>query len=420
MIIEHVKRTLRLLDELERFHARFWGIYRRQETREIGLKYLRGLMGSVERKNGWQMAEALGEATPDRMQRFLFGASWDADAARNKLQQFVIDELGDPDGIGIVDETGFLKKGTKSAGVGRQYTGTAGKIENCQIGTFLAYASVDGSVLIDRRLYMPKSWMDDRARCAGAKVPQTEVFQTKPEQARQMLEEAWSRGVPMRWVTGDEVYGNAPELRNAIESAGKSYVLAVSSSMRVRPLVQNKQKLLGNGRKQRATPADADVRTVAEVTRDLRTWERMCVTLGEKGPIIYDWAMLRIHEQVDKPDERAGWLLVRRSVSDPSEMAYYLSNAGLDVLCSTLARVASSRFKIELCFELAKGETGLDHYEARYFHSWHRHITMSMMALAFLVVVCGRATHIESAADTQHEKKRSPGAVNRSRDAQAA
>src|SRR5712691_1066797 len=216
-------------DSFEAFHARFAHLFARRETREQAAKYVRGLLAPVERKNGWQVAETVGDATPDRTQRLLYRVDWDADAARDILQDFVSETFGDPDGIGVVDETGILKKGTGSVGVQRQYSGTAGKVENCQVATVLTYATPKGHTFLDRRLYLPEEWCADPNRRAKAKVPPDVTFQTKPEQAIAMLEHAWARGVPMRWVTGDEVYGDSPRVREAIQASGRWYVLAVSS-----------------------------------------------------------------------------------------------------------------------------------------------------------------------------------------------
>jgi SRSO17 transposase len=399
--------TVRYRAEFDRFYERFDGVFSRSESREQGKKVLRGLLAPVERKNGWQVAEAIGDSDADKTQRLMYQVTWKADDARNELQAYVIDELGDEDAVGIVDETGFLKKGEGSAGVQRQYSGTAGKIENCQIATFLAYASATGCVLIDRRLYLPAVWTNDKTRCKKAKIPETVKFQTKPEQAREMLQAAWERKVPMRWVTGDEVYGNAPELRDAIDAAGKLYVLAVSSTCPVR-LVD--AKLLGNAGQNAVTTA-AEVLSGASKIK----FERMAVTLGEKGPIIYDWAVVRIFEQVDKRNGRSGWLLIRRSVSDPSEVAFYLSNADEKTPCGKLAKVAATRFNIEMCFKLGKGETGLDQYEVRHYHSWYRHITLSMMALAWLVITKHRLMQVEA----ETSPKKTSRTVVRSRSAQA-
>jgi len=382
-------------DDFEAFHARFAGLFARSEPREQAAKYMRGLMGSVGRKNGWQIAEAVGDKTPDPTQRLLYQAKWDADQARDELQLFVVETLGDEEGIGIVDETGFLKKGTKSVGVKRQYTGTAGKVENCQIGVFLAYATPKGQALLDRRLYLPQEWCDDAERRAEAKVPEEVEFQTKPEQAVEMLEHAWEQGVPMRWVTGDEVYGDSTEVRDAIkEEEGHTYVLAVSSNTpvwRERPAVEPPTQ--DTGGRPRTKPRLADdappLTTVAAVVAEWPEgqWHPLTVAEGEKGPRTYDWAHERVVESRDGLPGPDAWLLARRSLSDPTDIAYYLSNAPVDTPLLKLAQVASSRHVVEQVIEEGKGETGLDEYEVRYWPSWYRHITLSMMALAWLVSI---------------------------------
>ena len=214
--------------DFEAFHARFAHLFARCEPRQQAAKYMRGLMSDVRRKNGWQLAEAMGDERPDATQRLLYHAKWDADQVCDELQQYTIENLGDDEGIGVVDETGFLKKGTKSVGVKRQYTGTAGKVENSQVGVFLSYAVPGGQVFLDRCLYLPEEWCADAERRAEAKVPTEITFQTKPQLALEMLERAWAQGVPMRWVTGDEVYGDAPYLRASIAAHHRLYVLAVS------------------------------------------------------------------------------------------------------------------------------------------------------------------------------------------------
>src|SRR2546427_3156127 len=232
-------------EDFDAFHARFADLFARSESREQARKYLRGLLTEAERKNSWQVAEAVGEPIPDRMQRLLYRVPWDADAARDRLQQFVSLTFGDPEGIGVVDETGFLKKGTHSVGVARQYTGTAGKRENSQVATVLSYASKDAHVFLDRELYLPEGWAGDRVRRAEAHVPQEVDFATKPQQAIAMLKRAWEQGVPMRWVTGDEVYGDSPRLRETIQEHGRFYVLAVSANTRVwtqRPELEGPQQ----------------------------------------------------------------------------------------------------------------------------------------------------------------------------------
>lgn len=398
-------------ESFEKFHERFGWIFCRSEAREQSGKYLQGLVAGVQRKNGWQMAEEVGDAAPDKTQRLLYQAKWAADEARDEWQAYVMEELGEADGIGIVDETGFIKKGTKSAGVERQYTGTAGQIENSQVGTFLGYASRRGHTLIDRRLFLPETWISDEHRRQEAKIPKEVKPPTKPQQAREMLEQAWARGMPMKWVTGDEIYGNATRLRDAVAHSGRKYVLAVSSNTPVwtqRPKTRPPTAKTGGRPQQHAHLAvDAPKHcTVAEaVARWPHThWRRMTISLGEKGPIQYDWAATRIVERVDALPGRDSWLLVRRSISDPQEVAFYLSNADADTSLETLAGIASQRYKIEQCFEDAKGETGLDHYEVRYFHSGYRHITLSMMAHAWLTVTRAQAHERELAVDDTHQK----------------
>jgi SRSO17 transposase len=383
-----------LAQDFEAFHARFASLFVRSEPRDEALKYIRALMGAAARRNGWQLAEAIGDRTPDRAQRLLYSADWSADAARDLLIDFVIERFGDPQGIGVLDETGFLKKGTESVGVQRQYSGTAGKVENCQIGVFLSYTSPRGHVLLDRRLYLPESWCEDPERRQRAHVPEEVSFQTKPQLAMQMLRSAWQQGVPMAWVTGDEVYGDDPVLRDGIAEQQHRYVLAVASNTPVwaeRPAVTEPptQHDDRGGRprtRSRLAPEAPHASTVKAVVTQWSTtsWQRLAVHLGEKGPIEYDWACARVIDSRQRLPTEEVWLLARRSVSKPSEVAYYLSNAEADTSLATLAHVASSRYTIEQCFEEAKDDVGLDHYEVRTWPSWHRFITLAMMALAWL------------------------------------
>lgn len=383
-----------LAQDFEAFHARFASLFARSEPRDESLKYLRALMGAAARRNGWQLAEAIGDRTPDRVQRLLYSADWSADEARDRLITFAIERFGDPQGVGVLDETGFLKKGTESVGVARQYSGTAGKIENCQIAVFLGYASARGHVLLDRRLYLPESWCSDLARMQRAHVPKGVSFQTKPQLALQMLKSAWQCGVPMAWVTGDEVYGDDPRLRDGIAAEHHRYVLAVASHTPVwaeRPAVMEppteREHRTGPLRtRTRLAPGAPHASTVKAVVAEWAPtrWHRLAVHLGEKGPITYDWACERVIDSRQRLPTDEVWLLARRSVSNPSEVAYYLSNAEADTPLVKLAHVASSRYTIEQCFEEAKDDVGLDHYEVRTWPSWHRYITLGMMALAWL------------------------------------
>lgn len=386
-------------EDFEVFHERFAPIFGRKEPREQAQKYIRGLLAPVERKNSWQLAEAVGEAIPDATQRLLYQSRWEADEARDELERYVSEVFGEEEGIGVVDETGFIKKGQHSVGVKRQYSGTAGKIENCQVGTFLSYVSSRGQVLLDRRLYLPEQWCDDAERRARAKVPETVVFQTKPQQAVEMLEHAWVQGVPIRWVTGDEVYGDAPELRASIRAAGRWYVLGVRSHTPVwleRPGVEQPGPG-GSGRprtKARLVEGAAAALPLIAVVAAWSEprWQRLTVSEGSQGPRTYDWAYQRVIESRDALPAEEVWLIARRSLSDPTNIAYYLSHAPLETTLERLAQVAAARATIEQCLETAKGETGLDQYEVRYWHSWHRHITLAMMAQTWLAAVRFRTT----------------------------
>lgn len=381
-------------EAFEQFHARFADLFERSESREQAKKYLRGLLAQADRKNSWQMAEAVGDRLPDRMQRLLYRVPWDAEAARDRLQQFVIERFGDAEGIGVVDETSFPKKGTHSVGVARQYLGAAGKVENGQVATVLSYAAKDAHVFLDRRLYLPEEWAWNKQRRAQARVPEEVRFATKPEQAIAMLEHAWAQGVPMRWVTGDEVYGDSPRLRETIQAHGRFYVLAVSANTRVwkeRPEVIAPQEQTG-GRPRRAphvAPSAPSARLVSEVVASLpsHAWKRCAVMEGEKGPIQYDWACTPVVESRDRLPGPDVWLLARRSLSDPKQIASYLAYAPEGTSFETLIRIASRRYTVEQCIEEAKGETGLDEYEVRFWHSWYRHVTLSMMAHAWLASI---------------------------------
>jgi SRSO17 transposase len=402
-------------DDFEAFHTRFAHLFARSEPREQAAEYMRGLLTDVKRKNGWQLAEALGDERPDAMERLLYHAKWDADKARDELQQYIIEHWGDDEGIGIVDETGFLKKGDKSVGVKRQYTGTAGKVENSQVGVFLSYAVPAGHVFLDRRLYLPEEWCADSERRAEAKVPAHITFQSKPQQALGMLEYAWERGVPMRWVTGDEVYGDAPYLRESITAHRRLYVLAVSCHTpvwRKRPPVEEPTQDTGGRPRIRArlaqdAPPSTTVAAVVAAWPE-EQWKRLTVAEGEKGPRIYDWGRARVVESRNALPGPGAWLLARRSISDPTDIAYYLSNAPMETPLLALAQIASTRYTVEQCIEESKDETGLDEYEVRHWHSWHRHITLSMMAHAWLA-----ATRHKAGEKTG--PRPGPGRVDRSR-----
>ncbi len=354
-------------------HARVAHRFRRAEVRERVRRYLAGLLGRVERKNSWQIAEQMGERGPQGAQRLLNAARWDADVVREDLRDYVVEHLGDEQsGVLIVDETGFLKKGKKSVGVARQYTGTAGKKENCQVGVFLAYASRKGAAFVDRSLYLPREWAEDAERRSEAGVPQKIRFATKGELAKEMLRRAFEAEVPARWVVADTVYGTARGLRGWLEEQQCSYVLAVPAT--------------------KGVYHEGTQRQAQSLAKDLpaEAWERVSAGRGSKGERLYDWACVALPnpESTGAPGRRAGrWLLVHRQIDDPSELAYYLAYGPKQTSAEELIRVAGRRWAIEDCFEQAKGEVGLDEYEVRKWDAWYRHITLSLLAHAYLAVL---------------------------------
>jgi SRSO17 transposase len=365
--------------ELGTLHARVVGRFARPEPGRRALAYLQGLLSQVDRKNSWHLAEHAGELTPDGMQRLLNQAGWDADAVRDELRSYVVEHLGDPRAVLVVDETGFCKKGTKSVGVARQYTGTAGRIENSQVGVFLAYASPAGHALVDRELYLPRCWTDDLARCAEAGVPDQVGFHTKPQLAQAMLERALTAGVPAGWVTGDTIYGGDRRLRIWLEERAVAYVLAVK---RTEPLWTWTDR--GPGQ----VPAE---RLLTEVPAE--QWLRISAGQGPKGKRFYDWARVALY-RYGWPANVGFWLLARRSIEDPKELAFYACFGPASTPLVELVRVAGVRWAVEEAFQQAKGEVGLDHYQVRRWTAWYRHITLALLAHAFLAVVRTQATTV--------------------------
>lgn len=356
--------------ELERVAERIGPRFGRPELRARAPVYLEGLIAGLERKNGWQLAEFAGDATPTNLQHFLGRAKWDADAVRDDLVRYVAERLGEPEGVLIVDETGFLKKGTKSAGVGRMYSGTAGRIENCQVGVFCGYRSAKGQTLVDRELYLPKDWIAARARCRAAGLPDEIEFATKPELARRMLARTLDAGLPARWVTADEVYGSDGRFREFLEGRGLSYVVAISGQAH----------LFYKGLRTRVDEHAAGFGG--------RMWKRLSCGPGAKGERLYEWAFVSW-----APPGDAGFtkgLLVRRSLKDPAKKAYYYTRSATGTRLKTLVEVAGARWAIEECFEQAKQLTGLDEYEVRSWVGWQRHVTLSMFAHAMLAVIRAR------------------------------
>jgi SRSO17 transposase len=365
-VFPSIEELLSWADRLEEVQDRLAPYFERAEPRQRVMAYIRGLLSITERKNGWQLAELAGEATPDGMQRLLNTAHWDADQVRDDLQQYILTHLADPEAVLVIDETGFLKKGTKSVGVAAQYTGTAGKIANCQIGVFLAYANRYGAVLLDRELYLHADWEKDPERCQEAGVPdERRKTIPKPTLARQMLAHAFAQGVKAAWVTGDTVYGGDYKLRSWLEERLQPYVLAIPKNQRI-------------GLTHRA---DAVV-----ASWPAECWQRLSAGEGSQGQRLYDWAWQELSFRLTEPGWKQ-WLLARRSVSDPTEIAYYFVFAPVTISLQQVVRAAGSRWQVQEAFELAKGQVGLDEYEVRHWQGWYRHITLAMFALAFLTVV---------------------------------
>lgn len=340
----------------------------RSETRRSAGHFIDGLLSGAERKTGWLLAEEAGLDRPYRLQSLLGRSSWSADAVCDRVRDYALKALGDDDGVLVVDETGFLKKGVQSVGVGRQYSGTAGRIENCQVGVFVGYASRFGHALIDRRLYLPKDWAADAERRKRASVPEAVSFATKPAMACEMIARALDHGLPCAWVLADSLYGSDYRFRHLLEKRGQPYVLAVRSNHTLRfleewQLIQTDPAAIMQG-----------------LAKD--DWKTLAAGEGTKGPRLYRWARVPLRWAAEPGFER--WLVIRRSLKDQDAIAYYFAYAKAGASLAELAGAAGLRWTIEECFLRAKNDLGLDHCEARSWHGWHRHMTLVMAAAAFL------------------------------------
>jgi len=341
-------------ETLDALHARIAHRFARAEVRERARLYLAGLLERVERKNGWQLAEAIGECGAKGVQRLLNATAWDADRVRDDLCDYVVEHLGDEvSGVLIVDETGFLKKGTKSCGVARQYTGTAGDTVNCQVGVFLAYASDRGAAFIDRALYLPCEWAKDQDRRAAAAIPAGVRFASKITLAEGMLARAFQAAVPARWVVADSFYGRSGPFRRWLEERDRSYAV----------MIPRTNAIEYQGRRIRV--------------------EQLAERLSERESAA--WLCLELSEECAAGMGR--WLLIRRDADDPSDDAYWLAYGPAETTKEELVRVCDARWQIEECFAQAKGEVGLDHYEVRTWTAWHRFVTLCLLAHGYLAVV---------------------------------
>ncbi|MQW86406.1 IS701 family transposase [Sinorhizobium saheli] len=342
--------------------------FKRVEQRASASTFIDGVLSRAERKTGWMLAEEAGLDRPYRLQSLLGRSSWSADALCDRVRRYVADALGDADGVLVVDETGFVKKGEHSVGVTRQYSGTAGRVENCQVGVFAAYASRFGHALIDRRLYLPKGWAESQARRVKACVPEEVAFATKPAMAREMVSRILDEGIPCAFVLADAVYGSDYKFRRMLEKRGQAYVLAIRSNHVLRFLEEWQF-------------VETDPATLVSDLEG-QTWQPLSAGEGAKGPRLYDWVRLPLNWETEEGFTR--WLLARRSLRDPDAIAYYFAYAPTQATLADLAAAAGLRWTIEECFLRAKDDLGLDHCEARSSHGWHRHMSLVMAAAAFL------------------------------------
>jgi SRSO17 transposase len=378
-------------EELEAVGNRLSDHFARSEVRQRAQDYLRGLLSEAERKNSWQLAEVAGNSTPYGIQHLLGRASWDADALRDDLREYVIEHLADSESCLIVDETGFIKKGEQSVGVKRQYTGTVGKRENCQVGVFLTYASGRGQAFVDRELYLPEEWALDKERRERAGVPDEVGMRTKPELAKEMLRRALvDGGVKASWVVADSVYGDSRRLGMFLEEKEQPYVLALSGKAHVwsgfyQHRVSTLLDALREGELQSGQTAEEE---------EEEGWKRLSAGEGSKGPRLYDWLRLPLNPPLQEDFQR--WLLVRRSIEDPEDLsAYTVFSRAQNTTLEAPAKVAGSRWRVEIGFEEAKGEVGLAHYEVRSWDGWYRHITLSLFAHAFLAAIRAEGVDLE-------------------------
>jgi SRSO17 transposase len=350
--------------------ARIAGRFARVEPRRTARAFVLGLLAGLPRANCWTISEHAGDTTPDKMQRLLSRARWDAEAVRDDVRELATEHLGELEAMLVVDETGDLKKGTATVGVQRQYTGTAGRIENAQVGVFLTYTTAVGHTLVDREIYLPRAWTDDPDRCAAAGIPADTTFATKPALATRMITRALDAGVPAGWVAGDEVYGNDPSLRTELEDRGVGYVLAIGCDRRI------------------ATATGTYRADTLAAMLPRRAWQRLSAGMGAKGHRYYDWAWVDIHNTAEQSGYR--WLLIRRHRRS-GQLAFYRCYTPRRVALSVLVRVAGRRWTIEQSFQTSKGQTGLDEHQVRTWTSWYRWTTLVLLAHLFLAITTAAA-----------------------------
>lgn len=353
-------------------------------------EYVMGLVSDLERKNGWTLAERAQDPGPQKMQRLLNLYSWNAGEVRDIVRSYVVENLREPDGVLVGDETGFPKKGKRSAGVQRQYSGTLGRIENCQVGVFLAYVSGKGRALVDCRLYLPESWISDPERCDEAGIPKGTKFKTKPELAIEMVKEFVEANPWLPWFAGDEVYGASRTLRECLEERRVGYVMGIAC---------NEQVATAQGKFR--------VDELASMVPE-GAWETYSVADGSKGPRLYDFALIDTID-VGGPSGRRRQVMIRRSRDGEKELAFFITHSPKPVTLATLVTVAGRRWGVEECFQAGKNEVGLDHYQTRLHHAWYRHMALAMLAQAWLAVIAARGRDKQTASPDARRKTTATG-----------
>jgi SRSO17 transposase len=377
------KDVVRWVQDLSQLHARIAPHFARPEPRRRALAYLQGILSETERKNGWRLAEHAREATPYGMQRLLSQAVWDANLVRDELRTYALEQLGQEAAILVIDESCFPKRGEKSAGVQMQYCGCTGQVENCQVGVFLSYVTARGHTLIDRELYLPLSWCEDRDRRIAAGIPEAVRFQTKPELAQTMVERIWKAHIPLCWVVADTVYGGNLDLRLWLEAHSYPYVLAVACNEPVGIVTPD-------GRRRRVEVCEVEALLLGE-----RDWQRLSMSQGSKGPRLFDWAAVPILHQWEEDGQH--WLLVRRCLGEMHKTSYYFVFAPPGTTLEEMVAACGARWHIEEDFETSK-DLGMDHYQVQSFAGWLRHITLVMLAHANFPGICAKTLPVVSSA----------------------
>ena len=383
------------INELRGFHEQFADCFHRSESREHFFNYMAGQFSDLERKSIEPIALAIKDGNVRAMQRFVSVAQWDDDKILSKYRNCIDDDLGSPDGALIFDETGFLKKGQDSIGVARQYCGTVGKVDNCQVGVFAAYVSENGYALVDKRLFIPEQWFTDeyRARRKKCNLPEDTVFRTKPQLAAEMLQSIHKENIlPFKYVLGDSIYGISPEFIETADSLpGITYFVSVPKNTLCwlkRPMTITKQYRWGGKRRTKTVLVDKNSKpmSVGDLARNINDyfWYRRRVSEGTKGPIVYEFTRRQVILSAAGLPEKTVWLLIRRTIGDDPQYSFFISNASSSMRLKTFVWLSGLRWAIEQCFEETKSELGMDHYEVRKFMGWHHHILTCMLAHFFL------------------------------------